>query len=47
MAPARCADSTPKLVQFSAAAHNEAGEARLWAVSEELTDVTFEALTPK
>ena len=37
----------PKLVQFSAAAHDEAAAARLWAVSEELTGVTFEALTTK
>jgi NAD(P)-dependent dehydrogenase (short-subunit alcohol dehydrogenase family) len=37
----------PKLVQFSAAAHDEATAARLWAVSEELTGVTFEALTTK
>ena len=35
----------PKLVQFSAAAHDQAAAARLWAVSEELTSVTFEALT--
>ena len=35
----------PKLVQFSAAAHDRAAAARLWAVSEELTSVTFEALT--
>ena len=35
----------PKLVQFSAAAHDQAAAARLWAVSEELTGVTFEALT--
>jgi NAD(P)-dependent dehydrogenase (short-subunit alcohol dehydrogenase family) len=35
----------PKLVQFSAAAHHQAAAARLWAVSEELTGVTFEALT--
>ena len=34
----------PKLVQFSAAAHDQAAAARLWAVSEELTGVTFEAL---
>jgi NAD(P)-dependent dehydrogenase (short-subunit alcohol dehydrogenase family) len=34
----------PKLVQFSAAAHGQAAAARLWAVSEELTGVTFEAL---
>jgi NAD(P)-dependent dehydrogenase (short-subunit alcohol dehydrogenase family) len=37
----------PKLVQFSAAAHDQAAAARLWAVSEELTGVTFEALTPR
>jgi NAD(P)-dependent dehydrogenase (short-subunit alcohol dehydrogenase family) len=37
----------PKLVQFSAAAHDEAAAARLWTVSEELTGVTFEALTSK
>jgi NAD(P)-dependent dehydrogenase (short-subunit alcohol dehydrogenase family) len=37
----------PKLVQFSAAAHDQAAGARLWAVSEELTGVTFEALTAK
>ena len=35
----------PKPVQFSAAAHDQAAAARLWAVSEELTGVTFEALT--
>ncbi|MGN6176493.1 MAG: oxidoreductase [Streptosporangiaceae bacterium] len=35
----------PKLVSFSRAAHDEAAAARLWAVSEELTGVTFEALT--
>jgi NAD(P)-dependent dehydrogenase (short-subunit alcohol dehydrogenase family) len=35
----------PKQVQFSRAAHDEAAAARLWAVSEELTGVTFEALT--
>ena len=35
----------PKLVQFSAAAHDQAAAARLWAVSGELTGVTFEALT--
>jgi NAD(P)-dependent dehydrogenase (short-subunit alcohol dehydrogenase family) len=35
----------PKLVQFSRAAHDEAAAARLWAVSQELTGVTFEALT--
>jgi NAD(P)-dependent dehydrogenase (short-subunit alcohol dehydrogenase family) len=35
----------PKLAQFSRAAHDEAVAARLWAVSEELTGVTFEALT--
>jgi NAD(P)-dependent dehydrogenase (short-subunit alcohol dehydrogenase family) len=37
----------PRLVQFSAAAHDEAAAARLWAVSEELTGVTFDALTTK
>jgi len=37
----------PKRVQFSAAAHDEAAAARLWAVSEELTGVTFEALTAR
>jgi NAD(P)-dependent dehydrogenase (short-subunit alcohol dehydrogenase family) len=37
----------PKQVQFSATAHNEAAAARLWAVSEELTGVTFEALTAR
>jgi NAD(P)-dependent dehydrogenase (short-subunit alcohol dehydrogenase family) len=37
----------PKRVQFSAAARDEAAAARLWAVSEELTGVTFEALTAK
>jgi len=36
-----------KLVPFSAAARDEAAAARLWAVSEELTGVTFEALTAK
>jgi len=36
----------PKPVQFSRAAHDEAAAARLWAVSEELTGVTFEPLTP-
>jgi NAD(P)-dependent dehydrogenase (short-subunit alcohol dehydrogenase family) len=35
----------PKLVQFSRAAHDQAAAARLWAVSEKLTGVTFEALT--
>ena len=35
----------PKRAQFSAAAHDAAAAARLWAVSEELTVVTFEALT--
>jgi NAD(P)-dependent dehydrogenase (short-subunit alcohol dehydrogenase family) len=35
----------PKLVQFSAAAHDQAAASRLWTVSEELTGVTFEALT--
>jgi len=35
----------PRLVQFSRAAHDEAAAARLWAVSQELTGVTFEALT--
>jgi hypothetical protein len=35
----------PKQVSFSRAAHDEAAAARLWAVSEELTGVTFEALT--
>jgi NAD(P)-dependent dehydrogenase (short-subunit alcohol dehydrogenase family) len=35
----------PKLVQFSAAARDQAAAARLWVVSEELTGVTFEALT--
>jgi NAD(P)-dependent dehydrogenase (short-subunit alcohol dehydrogenase family) len=35
----------PTLVQFSAAARDQAAAARLWAVSEELTGVTFEALT--
>src|SRR5215467_1202434 len=34
----------PTQVQFSAAAHDAAAAARLWAVSEELTGVTFEAL---
>jgi NAD(P)-dependent dehydrogenase (short-subunit alcohol dehydrogenase family) len=37
----------PKLVQFSRAAHDEAAAARLWTVSEELTGVTFEALTAR
>ena len=37
----------PKPVQFSAAAHDQAAAARLWAVSEELTGVTFEALTAR
>jgi len=37
----------PRLVQFSAAAHDQAAAARLWAVSEELTGVTFEALTAR
>ena len=45
--PAEMRGHHPKLVQFSTAAHNEAAAARLWAVSEELTGVTFEALTPK
>lgn len=44
MAPAN-ARTPPKLVQFSAATRNEAAAAWLWAVSEELTGVTFEALT--
>jgi NAD(P)-dependent dehydrogenase (short-subunit alcohol dehydrogenase family) len=35
----------PKRVQFSRAAHDQAAAARLWTVSEELTGVTFEALT--
>jgi NAD(P)-dependent dehydrogenase (short-subunit alcohol dehydrogenase family) len=35
----------PRLVPFSRAAHDEAAAARLWAVSQELTGVTFEALT--
>jgi hypothetical protein len=35
----------PKPVQFSAAAHDRAAAARLWSLSEELTGVTFEALT--
>ena len=35
----------PKLVAFSPAARDHAAAARLWAVSEELTGVTFEALT--
>ena len=35
----------PTRVQFSAAARDPAAAARLWAVSEELTGVTFEALT--
>jgi len=35
----------PKRVRFSAAAHDQAAAARLWAVSEELTGVTFEGLT--
>jgi NAD(P)-dependent dehydrogenase (short-subunit alcohol dehydrogenase family) len=35
----------PRRVQFSAAAHDAAAAARLWPVSEELTGVTFEALT--
>ena len=37
----------PKLVQFSRAAHDEAAAGRLWTVSEELTGVTFEALTTR
>jgi len=37
----------PKQVQFSAAAHDQAAAARLWTVSEELTGVTFEALTAR
>jgi NAD(P)-dependent dehydrogenase (short-subunit alcohol dehydrogenase family) len=37
----------PTPVQFSAAAHDQAAAARLWAVSEELTGVTFEALTAR
>jgi NAD(P)-dependent dehydrogenase (short-subunit alcohol dehydrogenase family) len=37
----------PKQVSFSGAAHDEAAAARLWAVSEELTGVTFEALTAR
>src|SRR5215831_9227721 len=43
--PAEMRGHHPKLVQFSAAAHDQAAGARLWAVSEELTGVTFEALT--
>ncbi len=35
----------PKLVAFSPAARDAAAAARLWAVSEELTGVTFQALT--
>jgi NAD(P)-dependent dehydrogenase (short-subunit alcohol dehydrogenase family) len=34
----------PKLAPFSAAAHDQAAQARLWAASEELTGVTFDAL---
>ncbi len=34
----------PRQVEFSAAAHDQAAAARLWAVSAELTAVTFEAL---
>jgi NAD(P)-dependent dehydrogenase (short-subunit alcohol dehydrogenase family) len=34
----------PRLVQFSAAAHDQAAAARLWALSEELTGVMFVAL---
>ncbi len=34
----------PKLVAFSAAAHDEPAAARLWSVSEELTGVTFDPL---
>jgi len=37
----------PRRVQFSAAAHDAAAAARLWAVSEELTGVRFEALTTR
>ena len=37
----------PTPVQFSRAAHDQAAAARLWAVSEELTGVTFEALTTR
>jgi NAD(P)-dependent dehydrogenase (short-subunit alcohol dehydrogenase family) len=37
----------PTLVHFSAAAHDQAAAARLWEVSEELTGVTFEALTAR
>jgi NAD(P)-dependent dehydrogenase (short-subunit alcohol dehydrogenase family) len=37
----------PRRVQFSAAAHDAAAAARLWAVSEELTGVRFEALTAR
>ena len=37
----------PKQVSFTRAAHDEAAAARLWAVSEELTGVTFEALTAR
>ena len=36
----------PKPVQFSPAAHDEAAAARLWSVSEQLTGVTFDPLTP-
>jgi NAD(P)-dependent dehydrogenase (short-subunit alcohol dehydrogenase family) len=36
----------PELVQFSAAARDQAAQARLWAASEELTGVTFEAFAP-
>jgi len=43
--PAEMRGHHPKLVQFSAAAHDQAAAARLWTVSEELTGVTFEALT--
>jgi len=35
----------PRLVQFSSFAQDAAAAARLWTVSEELTGVTFQALT--
>jgi len=37
----------PKLVAFSAAAHDAAAGARLWAVSEQLTGVSFDALAAR
>jgi len=37
----------PTPVAFSAVAHDEAAAVRLWAVSEQLTGVTIEALAAR